>query len=166
MVRTCRTEGQSRSGALASPATALDAWHTEHTPTILGFDEQIGALLIQAIEPATPPAVSWVYPTADGIAELLNGLHDADTTHRFHPSVGQRVAYPFDSSAKLHQRHRHRAALVPPRLDERGCRGPGDPDLVQDGGEPGPSRHLIKIDDNALSSAREKIGRTGSLTRS
>ena len=84
MVRTCRTEGQSRSGALASQATAPDAWHTEHTPTILGFDEQIGALLIQAIEPGTPPDVSWVYPTADGIAELLNGRH-ADTAHRFHP---------------------------------------------------------------------------------
>jgi streptomycin 6-kinase len=39
---------------LAFEAAALDAWHTYiHTPAVIALDEQIGALLIEAIVPGT-----------------------------------------------------------------------------------------------------------------
>jgi hypothetical protein len=37
-----------------------------------------------------------------------------------YPAAGQRVAYPFESSEKLYERHRELMALIPPELYERG----------------------------------------------
>jgi streptomycin 6-kinase len=43
---------------LAYEAAALDRWQTAHTPAVLAIDQQVGALLIEAIEPGTPHVVS------------------------------------------------------------------------------------------------------------
>jgi streptomycin 6-kinase len=107
---------------LAFEAAALGAWHTVHTPAVIALDEQLGAILMEAAEPGTPLVVSSVYPAVKSVAELLSSLHDSGIPDRSYPSAGQRVAYLFSSSAKLYERHRELAALIPPELYERGRR--------------------------------------------
>src|SRR6266567_6815137 len=85
---------------LAFEAAALGAWHTVHTPTVLALDEQLGALLIEAIEPGTPLVVSSIYPAAKSVADLLGSLHGSGVPDPSYPTVEKRVAYLFDSAAK------------------------------------------------------------------
>ena len=47
---------------LAYEAAALEGWHTVHTPAVLELDEQLGALLLEAIEPGTPLVVTSCAP--------------------------------------------------------------------------------------------------------
>ena len=105
---------------LASEAAALDAWHTVHTPAVIALDEQLGALLIEAVEPGTPLVVSSIHPAAESVAELLSSLHGNGVPDPSYPTVEQRVAYLFDSSAKLYERRPALTALIPPELHERG----------------------------------------------
>ena len=107
---------------LAFEGAALEAWHTVHTPAVIALDEQLGALLIEAIEPGTPLVVSSIYPAAESVAELLTSLHESGVSNPSYPTVEQRVAYLFDSSAKLYERHPELTALIPPDLYERGRR--------------------------------------------
>jgi streptomycin 6-kinase len=107
---------------LAFEAAALQAWDTVHTPAVIALDEQLGALLIEAVEPGTPLAVSCVYPAADSVAELLGSLHESGVPGPSYPAAGQRVAYLFGSSAKLYERHPDLTALIPPELYARGHR--------------------------------------------
>jgi streptomycin 6-kinase len=104
---------------LAFEAAALNACHTVHTPTVFALDEQLGALLIEAIEPGTPLDDSSIYPTAESIADLLSSLHWSCVPDPSYPTVKQRVASLFDSSATLYERHPELIALVPPDLYER-----------------------------------------------
>src|SRR5206468_6468534 len=60
---------------LANEAAALARWTTVHTPSVLAFDESVGALLIEAIEPGTPLAESLIYPEMETAANLLTSLH-------------------------------------------------------------------------------------------
>ena len=144
---------------LAFEGAALDAWHTGHTPAVIALDEQLGALLIEAIEPGTPLVVSSIYPAAESVAELLTSLHESGVSNPSYPTVEQRVAYLFDSSAKLYERHPELTALIPPDLYERGRRlatrlaqhdspvvllhGDLTPSNILDGG---PERGLVAID--------------------
>ena len=105
---------------LAYEAAALDGWHTVHTPAVLALDEQLGALLIEAIEPGTPLVVSSAYPDLESVAELLSSLHAGGVPDASYPTVERRVTYLFDSSLKLYEWHPELAALVPPELYERG----------------------------------------------
>lgn len=105
---------------LAFESAALDAWPTRHTPAVITFDEPTGVLMIEAIEPGTPLGVSSIYPAADRVAELLASLHDSGRPEPSYPTVEQRVAYLFDSSTRLYQRHPHLMTLVPPKLYESG----------------------------------------------
>lgn len=107
---------------LASEAAALRGWQGVHTPEVIAFDEHLGALLIEAIEPGTPLAVSGKHPDAETLANLLRSLHAGGTPDTSHPTVGRRVAYLFDASAKLYQRHPALTEVVPPALYERGRR--------------------------------------------
>jgi streptomycin 6-kinase len=107
---------------LAFEAAALGAWHTVHTPAVIALDEQLGVLVIEAIEPGTPLAVSSAYPAAEDVGELLGSLHGSGVPDPSYPAVRQRVAYLFGSSAKLYERHPELTALVPPELYERGRR--------------------------------------------
>jgi streptomycin 6-kinase len=107
---------------LAFEAAALDAWHTVHTPAVIALDEQLGALMIEAIEPGTPLVVSSVYPAAESVAEFLDSLHGSGVPDPPYPAVEQRVAYLFDSSAKLYDHHPEPTALIPRELYERGRR--------------------------------------------
>jgi streptomycin 6-kinase len=107
---------------LAFEAAALDAWHTVHTPAVIALDEQLGALLIELIEPGTPLVVSSVYPAAESVAELLSSLHGTGVPDPSYPRVERHVAYLFDASTKLHEWHPELTVLVPPELYERGRR--------------------------------------------
>jgi streptomycin 6-kinase len=107
---------------LAFEAAALGAWPGLHTPAVLALDEQLGALLIELIEPGTPLVVSSVYPAVERAAELLRSLHASGVADPSYPPVSQRVAYLFDASAKLYERHPELTALIPPALYERGRR--------------------------------------------
>jgi streptomycin 6-kinase len=105
---------------MAFEAVALNAWHTVHTPTVIALDEQLGALLIEAIEPGTPLIVSSTYPAEESVAELMSSLHESGVPDPSYPTVGQRVAYLFDSSTKLYEQHPELTALIPPELYGRG----------------------------------------------
>ena len=107
---------------LAYEAAALDGWQTVHTPTVLALDKQVGALLIQAIEPGTPLIDSPTYPDLRTVAELLSSLHASGRALPTYPTVAQRVAYLFDSSVKLFERHPELTAVIPNELYERGRR--------------------------------------------
>lgn len=126
----CRMADGRRAILKASPdrarltieAAALNAWPTVHTPAVIALDQQLGALVIEAIEPGTPLAVSSIYPAADSVAELLSSLHGNGALDPSYPPVERRVAYLFDSSATLYERHPQLMALIPPELYERGRR--------------------------------------------
>jgi streptomycin 6-kinase len=105
---------------LAFEADALDAWHTIHTPAVIALDEQLAALLLEAIDPGTPLLVSAAYPSTERFAELLNSLHGSGDSARSYPTVMQRVSYLFDSSAKFYEQRPELVALVPTDLYERG----------------------------------------------
>ena len=105
---------------IASEATCLSGWATAHTPTVLAVDEGVGALLLEAIEPGSPLDVTARYPPADCVVELLRSLHDAGVPRPTYPTVAQRIAYLFDSSARLYDRKPQLAAVVSPELYQRG----------------------------------------------
>src|SRR5947207_10830937 len=144
---------------LAFEGAALEAWHTVHTPAVIALDEQLAALLIEAIEPGTPLVVSSIYPAAESVAKLLTSLHESGVSNPSYPTVEQRVAYLFDSSAKLYERHPELTALIPLDLYERGRRlatrlaqqgspivllhGDLTPSNILDGGD---ERGLVAID--------------------
>lgn len=107
-------------GRLAFEAAALGTWRTSHTPSVIALDTQLGAVLLEGIEPGTPLVVGAVYPAMDSIAELLSSLHGSGIPEPRYPAAGQRVGYLFDASAKLYERHPELAALIPPELYERG----------------------------------------------
>jgi hypothetical protein len=86
---------------LAFEAAALGAWPSLHTPAVLALDEQLGALLIELIEPGTPLVVASVYPAVERVAELLRSLHASGVADPSYPPVSQRVAYLFDPAPCL-----------------------------------------------------------------
>jgi streptomycin 6-kinase len=107
---------------LADEAAALEGWHTPHTPAVLALDNQLGALLLEAIEPGTPLVVSSAYPDLERVGELLGSLHASGVPDPAYPTVAQRVADLFDASTTLYRRHPELTALIPPELYERGRR--------------------------------------------
>jgi streptomycin 6-kinase len=105
---------------LAHEAGALGGWRTAHTPAVHAFDERLGVLLIEAVEPGTVLVVSAAQPSAGLVADLLAALHTPAAGP--YPDVGRRVDHLFDSSTTLYRRDPGLAAVVPPELHERGRR--------------------------------------------
>ena len=105
---------------LALEAAALQRWTTGHTPAVLALDAQLGALLLEAIEPGTPVDSTLAYPTLGSMAGSLNSLHVDGTRDSAYPAVAQRITYLFDSSAKLYELHPEWAEIVSPELYEQG----------------------------------------------
>lgn len=144
---------------IAREAAALGAWQTVHTPSVFAVDESLGALLIEAINPGTALIESASYPTLDSIAELLTALHTGRVSEPSYPLLVHRVAYLFDSGAKLYDKNPALEDVVPPELYERGRRfalrlaeetapnvllhGDFTPSNILDGGE---ERGLVAID--------------------
>ena len=107
---------------LATEAAALAQWTTRHTPSVMAVDEEVGALLIDAIEPGTPLLEQPTFPAMDSIAELLGALHADSGSDVVYPPLASRVAYLFDSGTKPYQRRPELADLIPLELYERGRR--------------------------------------------
>jgi streptomycin 6-kinase len=144
---------------LANEGAALRRWTTVHTPAVLAVDDELGALLIEAIEPGIPLIESLVYPDVETAAELLNSLHANGVPDQSYPTLAQRVKYLFDSGTKPYERRSGLLELVPPELYERGRRlatrlaesnspvallhGDLTPSNILDGG---PQRGLVAID--------------------
>ena len=63
-----------------------------------------------------------VLKASPDVAELLSSLHGSGVPDPSYPKVEQHVAYLFDASAKLYQRHPELTALIPPERYERGRR--------------------------------------------
>lgn len=124
----CRMADGQRAVLKASPdrarpafeAAALGAWRTVHTPAVIALDEQLGVLVLEAIEPGTPLDLWPVYPAADGVAGLLSSLHQSGVPDPSYPGAAQRVAYLFAASAKLYDRHPELTALIPRESYQRG----------------------------------------------
>jgi streptomycin 6-kinase len=86
----------------------------------MAFDDQLGALLLEAIEPGTPLIVTMAYPTLENVAGLLAALHGQKVPYESYPSVAQRVDDLFRSSTKLYERDPQLTDLIPSDLYERG----------------------------------------------
>jgi streptomycin 6-kinase len=166
MVFRCRIAGGGDGVLKVSPdrariaqeAAALRAWHTVHVPGMIRFDEDLGALLIEAIDPGAPLDLSPDYPSLEAVGELVTALHGGTQDPSF-PTVEPRVAYLFDTSQKLYERHPELLDVVSPdvyaegralaerlaRLEHRDALLHGDltPSNILFGGEP---RGLVAID--------------------
>lgn len=107
---------------LAHEAAALASWQTAHVPAVLAVDENVGALLVEAIEPGTPLVESAAYPTMESLISLLTSLHAHGTPDPAYQPVVDRVAYLFDSGRKHFERKTDPVEVVSPELYERGRR--------------------------------------------
>jgi streptomycin 6-kinase len=140
-------------------AAGLASWATRHVPAVLAFDERVGALLLEAVEPGTPLAESAGYPSMESLAALLTSLHDDGVPDPSFQSVADRVGYLFESSRKLYERKPELVELISPDLYERGRRlalrlaaDPTSPVLLHGDVTPvnvldgGPERGLVAVD--------------------
>jgi streptomycin 6-kinase len=144
---------------ISAEANALARWATVHVPVVLAVDEQVGALLLEAIEPGTSLADSKDYPRLESLIGLIVALHGDALPDAAYESVSDRIAYLYESGKKNYERRPDLAELIPRDLYDRGRRAAmrlaGDPtttvvlhgDLtpvnVLDGG---PERGLVAID--------------------
>jgi streptomycin 6-kinase len=144
---------------VAHEAAGLACWKSRHVPAVLAFDDGVGALLLEAVEPGTSLAESAGYPRLESLVSLLTSLHDDGVPDPSFPPVADRVTYLFDSSTKLYERKPELVALISPDLYARGRRlalrlaadptasallhGDLTPVNVLDGG---PERGLVAVD--------------------
>lgn len=130
VVLRCRTEDHRPAVLKISPDRAriatetrsLRQWNTDRTPTVLAADEHAGALLMEAIEPGTPLAVSGRHPKIEEVGDLLTSVHATGDVRRSYPTVADRCRHLFVSGAKPYERQRRLTDIVPPALYERGRR--------------------------------------------
>jgi streptomycin 6-kinase len=144
---------------LVNEAAALEQWATAHTPSVLAVDENVGALLMEAIEPGAALAESLIYPDVETAADLLTSLQASGVPDQSFSPLAQRVAYLFDSGTKPYERRPELRELIPLALYERGrelatrlaasvpptalLHGDLTPSNILDGG---PQRGLVAID--------------------
>lgn len=104
---------------LVNEAAALGRWTTPHCPSVLAVDQNVGALLLEAIEPGTPLLDSSSYPRLESVAELLTSLHATGVPDPSFPSLAQRVAYLFDMASRTYTRRPELADVLSQDLYER-----------------------------------------------
>lgn len=103
-------------------AAALSRWRTAHVPVVLAVDRDVGALLIEAIEPGLPLAESMAYPSVDTLAALVAALHATGEPDPSYHSVADRIAYLYEAGSKNYARRPDLAAVISPELYARGRR--------------------------------------------
>jgi streptomycin 6-kinase len=104
---------------LAYEAAALARWTTVHVPRVLGVDESVGALLLEAVEPGTPVSETAGYPSTAHLAALITSLQHGVLDPSY-PSLTDRVAHLFDSGTKPYERTPELVEVVPRELYDRG----------------------------------------------
>ena len=81
----------------------LARWTTTHVPRVLGVEESVGALLLEAIEPGPPLSETPGYPSTARVAALITSLQRGALDPSY-PSLADRIAYLFDSGMKPYER--------------------------------------------------------------
>lgn len=96
---------------LAFEAAALRAWPTVHTPDVIAVDEPLGALLIEAIEPGTPPPGLRPLASHAGWAPDRTNTQNCETPERygtrfmsFRRFLGPRPHHPSPTGPRRGQR--------------------------------------------------------------
>ena len=107
---------------IAHEAAALAGWTTVHVPALLAVDDDVGALLIEAVEPGTPLAESPDYPSLERLRDLLTSLHHDGVPDPSFESVADRVVYLFDAGTKNYERRPDLIEVISLALYERGRR--------------------------------------------
>jgi streptomycin 6-kinase len=145
---------------IVAEAAALVRWNeSSHVPAVLAIERDVGALLIEAIEPGTPLDEITESPPLASVATLISSLHAAGHPNAAYRSVSDRVTQLFESSRKLYEFDPKLTALITPELYDRSYRlavrlaaespstvvlhGDLTPSNVLDGG---PERGLVAID--------------------
>lgn len=144
---------------LAREAAALRAWTTPHTPTVFAADTNVGALLLEAIEPGRPIAESSTRPSTESLGAMLRSLHDNEPPEGTFPPVTSRITWLFEAWEHELTRKPELCDLMPADLPERGRRlamrfaadsvpsvllhGDLNPGNLLDGG---PERGVVAID--------------------
>jgi streptomycin 6-kinase len=105
---------------IAAEAAALQRWRTPHVPTVLAVDDELGALLLEAIEPGTALDETTVRPDADQLGALLQSLHASGPVAASDRPLPARIGYLFEAGTKNYARRPDLAAVVPRELYERG----------------------------------------------
>src|SRR4051794_23929367 len=107
---------------VAREAAALQTWTTPHTPTVYAADSDVGALLIEAIDPGTPLAEVTARPSVDAVARMLRSLHAHRSVPAGFPPLTDRIAWLFDAWHRELDRSPELLELIPADLPERGRR--------------------------------------------
>ena len=145
---------------IAGEASALRRWsNSPHVPAVLAVEENVGALLIEAIEPGTALDESVGYPSLASIAALVASLHTTGPPDAGDRPAADHIARLFRSSRKLYEFKPDPVRLVSSDLYERSrqlalrlaadspatvlLHGDLTPANVLDGGE---QRGLVAID--------------------
>lgn len=107
---------------VASEAAALQTWATAHVPRVHAFAPDLGALLLEAIEPGGMVRDALTYPSVESVAELVSSLHHGDAAAGVFPPLTRRTTHLFASWDR--QRHLRPDLVdgVPEDLFERGRR--------------------------------------------
>jgi streptomycin 6-kinase len=124
----CRAAGGTAAVLKVSPdrarilveASGLSAWRGRSAPYVIEVDEELGALLLEEVEPGTTLAEGTAYPAARDIGQLLRSLHDADIAGLRFPSLIERVDALFRSSEALYRAFPDLGDVIAPELYERG----------------------------------------------
>jgi streptomycin 6-kinase len=128
VVIRCRAAHNRRTVLKLSPeraqildeAAALRRWSkSPHVPAVLAVDENVGALLIEEIEPGTPLDESVAYPSLTSIAALVASLHTKGEPDPGYRPVADHIAHLFRSSRKLYEFKPELVTLISPDLYER-----------------------------------------------
>jgi streptomycin 6-kinase len=107
---------------LANEAAALAHWPADHVPSVIAVDNALGALLMEAIDPATPLSELAKDPEPAAVAELLNALHEAVVAGDAYPPLLQRITHLFTSGTMPYEHQPDLIESIPPELYERGRR--------------------------------------------
>jgi streptomycin 6-kinase len=127
VVLRCRTDDGAASVLKVSPdrmrihqeAEALTGWNSPCVPAVLAVDDQLGAVLLGAIEPGTPLDLSPEYPSLESLGALLACLHQHGPPG-VRRSVTDRINDLFESGRKNYERRPDLGAVIPPDLYEQG----------------------------------------------
>jgi streptomycin 6-kinase len=104
---------------IADETAALKAWHTVHVPRVIASEADLGALLIEAVDPGFPLDVPAGEASAEAITELVGALHLATPNPSF-PPLEDRVEYLFRSSEALYGRDVDLTVVIPREVYEQG----------------------------------------------
>jgi streptomycin 6-kinase len=94
-------------GLISEEAAALRAWQSSgRVPEVLGYDEENGALLLEAIQPGTVLADTQIAPHLDEVAGLVRDLHaTGEEAIEDFPSLIEGVEFMFTFYRERLRRH-------------------------------------------------------------